>query len=248
MKLRWILLSLLGGYAMFLLATAPAWVVTRNLAQWSAGAATASKAEGTLWRGAARVELPRQGLALQRVEWRFQPLGLLSGEWRYAVTVSDPGLTANAVVGRSFTKTIVRDAKATLAATTAGTLAPALAVFSPGGTLDLNVTDLRCAGETCDGNVAAQWRNATLALSEQRPLGDYSATATLQAGRAEFEIKTLSGALRVAGRGTWQAPQRMGFNGEASAAPDVMPRVQGLLKLLGNPDERGTVKINVIPR
>jgi general secretion pathway protein N len=248
MKLRWIAISLLVGYAFFLLATVPAWMVARNLAQWSGGAAIASDPEGSLWRGAARIELPRQGLALKRVDWRFQPLGLLSGELRFAVRVVDPVLTADAVIGHGFTRMIVRDAKGTLSASTAAALAPALAVFAPGGTLDLAVADLRCAGADCDGSATAQWRNASLSLSEQRPLGDYAATATLRAGRAEFEVKTLSGGLRVAGRGTWQAPQRVGFNGEASAAPDVMPRVQGLLKLLGNPDERGTVKFNVTPR
>lgn len=245
MKLRWILAALLGGYAVFLIATAPAWLATRSLAGISGGTAIGQRPEGTLWSGAARIELPRQNLALHRVEWRFQPLALLRGEWSYALNVKDPALTASAIVSRGFTRLIVRDAAAVLPAATAAALMPALAVFSPSGTVELTGVNLRCADQNCDGDIAAHWRNAALPLAELRPLGDYAATATLRSGSAEFEVKTLTGALRVAGRGTWQAPQRIGFNGEASAAPDVLPRVQGLMKLLGNPDERGTVKINV---
>lgn len=248
MKTRWIAATLIGGYGVALLAMAPAWLVTNNLADLSAGAAVGRQAEGTIWSGAARIELPRQGIALQRVTWRFQPQALLRGEWRYAVRVEDPAISVNASVGRGFTHVVVRDATARLPAPTAAALVPALGMFSPTGNVELTSNSLRCAGQDCEGDLAVQWRDAALSLAELRPLGDYTATATLQGARAEFEVKTLTGAFRLAGRGTWQAPQRIGFNGEASAAPDVAPRVQGLLKLLGNPDERGTVKINVAPR
>ena len=62
MKTRWILAALIGGYALFLIVTAPAWLVTNNLSDLSGGAAIGRQPEGTLWRGAARVELPRHCL------------------------------------------------------------------------------------------------------------------------------------------------------------------------------------------
>ena len=65
----------------------------------------------------------------------------------------------------------------------------------------------------------------------------------LNDGRADFDVKTLKGTLRAAGKGQF-ANGALRFTGELSAPPDQMPRVQGLMRLLGTPDERGVLRIN----
>lgn len=237
-----VLFALALGLA--LIMQAPAWLISQRLPELSQGEAELRDVQGTLWRGSAILHLPKHGLTLDKLTWRFRPLALPGLEWRYAVTIEDAELLATGGVGATFTGIVISEAQADMGARSATALFPLAATFSPEGKLTANIRKLSCANIRCDGDATLQWREAGLALAELRPLGDYQLAATFNAGRADYELKTNKGTLRAAGRGTWEPGKRPTFTGEVSAPPDQLPKVQGLLRLLGTPDERGVVRIS----
>lgn len=238
---RWVLLSI-AALLIALLARMPAaWVAER--AAPSLRGVQLQNIEGTVWRGRADVTLTQAGLTLKDIRWRFQPAGLLALQWRYGIESSDAALAGRANVGLGIGSVTLTDGELALLARTAGALVPMLAAFSPEGNVTANIRTLQCKGERCSGDVKATWNGAALSLAELRPLGDYQIDAVLNDGRADFDVKTLKGTLRAAGKGQF-ANGALRFTGELSAPPDQMPRVQGLMRLLGTPDERGVLRIN----
>lgn len=238
---RWVLLSI-AALLIALLARMPAaWVAER--AAPSLRGVQLQNIEGTVWRGRADVTIAQAGLALKGIRWRFQPSGLLALQWRYGIESDDAALAGRASVGLGVGSVTLTDSKLALPARTAGHLVPMLSTFSPEGQVTANIRTLRCQGYTCSGDVKATWAGAALSLAELRPLGDYQIDAVLNDGRADFDVKTLKGTLRAAGKGQLQNGA-LRFNGELSAPPDQMPKVQGLMRLLGTPDERGVLRIN----
>ena len=85
-----------------------------------------------------------------------------------------------------------------------------------------------------------EWRADVLELSSAvstvRPLGSYRLQGTLAgpAGPA-LTLTTLSGDLRLEGRGGWRGG-RFWFDGLAQAAPERLDALSNLLNLLGRRD------------
>ncbi len=242
MKLRRIILVVLGAYAVFLAAAAPAWIATVRIAAAAPGTVDFIEPRGTLWHGAAGVRIA--GAALERVEWTFLPQRLFSGEWAYALHIADPAAKADAVAARGFSGWRVHDLAAEVQAGLLARWLPLFGVFSPGGQFRIDAARLAFDGNNIEGQAQLLWRNAALSLSEVRPLGDYGADITLHDRRADYTVKTNSGTLRVAGRGSFQPPLQWSFNGEATAAADALPRLQDLLKTIGTPNDKGVYVIH----
>lgn len=241
--LRWgllFVLALLGG----IIARTPAAWLAEEAMKASRGQFELQNAQGTLWRGTADVRLPQAGLALRNIRWRFDPLGLASLQWRYHLESEDPSFAGKGFVGVGVGGMSVADADIALPARVAAQLIPMAATFSPDGNLFANIRSLRCKDLTCTGDSTLSWTEASVSLAELKPLGDYQMEVRLQDGRADFDLKTLKGSLRAAGKGNWQPGSPLRFAGELSAAPDQLPRVQGFMRLFGTPDERGVLRIN----
>jgi general secretion pathway protein N len=239
---RWIGLFVVA-LLVALLAQMPASWLVAQAADRLKGQVDIQNATGTLWRGSADVRMVQGGMTLKAVNWRFQPSGLLALQWRYAIDINDAALIGNASVGFGLGSITLSNAQLDLAARTAPAVAPMLGAFSPEGRVLANIRSLSCRGELCTGDVMLTWRDAAVSLAELRPLGDYQIEAVLKDGNADFDVKTLKGALRAAGKGQLQNGA-LRFNGELSAPPDQLPRVQGLMRLFGTPDERGVLRIN----
>lgn len=242
MKLRSIVLVVLGAYAVFLAGGAPAWILTGRVAAAAPGTVDFIEPQGTLWHGAAGVRIA--GAALERIEWRFLPQRLLSGEWAYALHIADPAAKADAIAARGFSGWRVHDLAVEVQAGLLARWLPLLGSFSPGGQIRIDAAQLAFDEKNIEGQAQVQWRGAALSLSEVRPLGDYGAEITLRDRRADYTVKTNSGTLRVAGRGSFQLPLQWSFNGEATAAPDTLPRLQDLLKTIGTPNDKGVYVIH----
>lgn len=242
MKLRNIVLIVLGAYAIFLAGGAPAWVATGRIAAAAPGTVDFIEPHGTVWRGGAGVRIA--GAALEHVEWSFLPQRLFSGEWAYALHIADPAAKADAIAARGFSGWRVHDLAAEVQAGLLARWLPLVGVFSPAGQIRIDAARLAFDGNNIEGQAQVLWRNAALSLSEVRPLGDYAAEITLRESRADYTVKTNSGTLRVAGRGSFQPPLQWTFNGEATAAPDALPRLQDLLKTMGTPNDKGVYVIH----
>lgn len=198
---------------------------------------------GSAWFGVADVHLVRSGVTLKMLHWRIDPSGLLSLQLRYKLDTANAELSGKAKAGIGFGGLTIEDAELALPARTVGNLVPVISAFSPDGQVTANIRILQCKGERCTGEVTATWNGAALSLAELRPLGDYQIDAVLNDGRADFDVKTLKGTLRAAGKGQF-ANGALRFTGELSAPPDQLPKVQGLMRLIGIPDERGVLRIN----
>lgn len=238
---RWVMLFVAALLAALLARMPASWVAER--AAPSLRGVQLSNIEGTVWRGEADIQIASAGLVLKNLRWRFQPAGLFALQWRYGLESDDAALAGRANIGLGFGSVTLTDSELALPARTAAALAPMLSAFSPEGQMTANIRTLRCKGDVCSGDAKAIWSAAAVSLAELRPLGDYQIDAVLNDGRADFDVKTLKGTLRAAGKGQFHNGA-LRFNGELSAPPDQLPRVQGLMRLLGTPDERGVLRIN----
>ena len=241
--LRWGLLFL-AALIVSVLARMPAAWVAGEAMKVSRGQFEIHNTQGTIWRGTTDLRLPPSGLTLRDVRWRFDLTGLASLQWRYALESADPTLAGKALVGFGLGSITVADADLSLPARTATLIAPMAATFSPGGTLSANIRSLHCKDQLCTGDAMLRWSEASVSLAELKPLGDYQVDALLKDGRADYDLKTLKGSFRAAGKGSWQPGSLPRFAGELSAAPDQLQKVQGFMRLFGTPDERGVLRIN----
>jgi hypothetical protein len=250
MRRRTLFATLCAGYVVFLLATAPAWIAAEAIA--TSSAAQFNTVEGSVWNGAAALRI--HDVALERIAWRFQPQRLFLGEWAYALRIDDAIGNGEAIVARGFSGWRIHDLNALLhapaAARAAARFIPLAAAAAPEGKIRITAGDIALDARHAAGQIGAQWQDAALAFSDIRPLGDYQADIVLQGDGATFSIKTLKGVLRVAGRGSFQPPQQWIFNGEATAAPDMLPHLQALLTMLGTPGDRGVtvMRYSNVPR
>lgn len=226
-----------------LAARVPAHWLGARVSSATEGRVQFESAQGTLWSGQANIRIAG-GVVLEHVEWRFQPLGLLRLEWRYQLKSDEPSLRGSTLVGATFSGFRLSDTQLRMPARTAAALAPFIGTFSPEGLLGLQTTEWHCSRSlVCDGDATLEWSDAAVALADLRPLGDYQITVQARAGRIHYDVKTLKGNLRIAGKGEWQAGSPARFTGELSAAPADLPRVQGLMRLFGEPDARGMLRI-----
>jgi len=129
-------------------------------------------------------------------------------------------------------------------------VAPLLGAWRPQGALTLSAPALAWDDGRARGTARAEWRNASLALTDVRPLGDYRIEASAEGGPAAFTVTTLDGALRIAGHGTFAPPDALAFSGEARAVGNAAAALEPLLNLLGprRADGARTLEWRSIPR
>ncbi|HLX22706.1 MAG TPA: type II secretion system protein N [Usitatibacter sp.] len=231
-------LAILGvaAYAIFLVAKVPASVVAARIGDASGGAVQMSDPRGTLWNGEARATVLAPGgvLALDHVEWRFAPSALAGGHIAFDVAASGRGIEAKLMLGRGFARWIVQSADARIDAALATMLAPLLGASHPEGIVTFATPELRLKdnGEA-RGTLTATWTDAAVSFSETKPLGKYKVDATAEDGPLSFTVTTLTGPLRVSGRGTFAAPRQLTFSGEARGEGSDTRALDPLLDMLG---------------
>ena len=225
----------IAAYALFALATVPASFVAARAEAASDGRLAVHEAHGTLWRGTARATLatPAGPLAIDGIDWRFAPARLAAGRLAFDVQASAAGLKAAAEVARSPAAWEVRALEAGGDAAAAAALVPLAAAWRPAGRLAIEAPRLAWSGDRVDGEVRAEWRDASLALSPIAPLGSYRIDGRGEGAALRFTLATVEGALRLAGRGELSASGRLAFSGEARAEPAHAERLEPLLRLLG---------------
>lgn len=224
-------------------AQVPAHWLGARVAGATEGRVQFEEASGTLWRGRANIRIAG-GVLLEDIEWRFQPLGLLRMEWRYRLQSDHPSLRGSTLAGATFSGFRLSETDLRLPARNAAAFAPLAGTFSPEGLLQLRTAEISCTRAlACDGDATLDWSDASVALADLRPLGDYQLALQARSGVLNYDVKTLKGGLRIAGKGQWQAGSAARFTGELSTAPADLPRVQGLMRLFGEPDPRGMLRI-----
>ena len=235
--MRGLRLLVLGAaaYGAFLVATLPAGVVAARVATASGGQVTLTNASGTAWNGAARVHVATRGLsvAIDEVRWNFLPSRLLAGRVAFAIEARMGAMTAQLEAARTPLAWRIDDLHAGGDASALAALFPIAAAWQPGGTIAVESAQLAWDGEEATGAAIAQWRDASVALSDVRPLGSWRVEATAAGASIKVALATAKGPLRVSGSGVLALRGRLAISGEARAAPRRDRALEALLDLLG---------------
>ncbi|MEO6023618.1 MAG: type II secretion system protein N [Burkholderiales bacterium] len=240
-------------YFLFLLVTAPAWVIVWAMPKLTSLPINVQDSRGSLWRGefsGVSATLPAgQTVQLDQIQWRLKPLNLLRAEAAAQVEVSGPMLQGQGTVAKGvFGGIKLRDFSATAPASLLSLAVPALDIWKPGGTLNFKTADFSYAGVNSVGKASAVWQKASLALSAVKPLGEYNFVLDANNGALGYQLTTVSGALLLEGKGRWAEKNPPSFLGSARAQAKYTSQLSDLLRLFGPVDASGVVRLSYSPQ
>ncbi|MEO5862632.1 MAG: type II secretion system protein N [Burkholderiales bacterium] len=246
------LFGAIGLYVLFLVVTAPAWLAVWALPKFAPFPIAVEDSRGSLWRGefsGVSATLPTgQKVEFDRVQWRLQPWRLLRAELAAAVEFSGAQLQGKGIFGKAVIGGVkLRELNVAAPASLLPIAMPALEIWKPGGTLEMSTAEFIYAGTDSTGKASITWKQAALALSSVKPLGEYSLAVDANDSGLNYQLTTISGALQLEGKGRWAANSAPTFLGSARAQPNYAVQLADLLRLLGTPDSSGTVPLRYQP-
>lgn len=223
------------AYAVFLAANVPALFVAERIAAQSQGRVTFDGVSGTAWNGNASLalHLPAALVRIERFTWRWRPSQLIAGRLAYRIDASDGTLVGQGEVARSLGAWHIVQAHASGDASAMQRYVALASAWQPAGIVAIEIPNLAFDGTKLTGTASAEWRAASLSLSEVRPLGSWRAVLDAQDGPARVVVTTIDGPLRIAGKGTLAVPGTLVFSGEARADPAQEKAMEPILKLFG---------------
>jgi len=223
------------SYAVFLVITLPASVVTQRVGAATAGRVQFTEASGTLWNGSthARVVAPGGLVFVDRLDWRLLPERFAAGRIAFDVTAAARGLETRFKVGRGVSDWEFRDVAASADAAFLSAFVPWLSRWRPEGTLAVTASAFTWDEREARGAARIEWRNAALSLAEVRPLGSYRIDALAEGGPARLDVTTIEGPLRITAKGIYTPPTRVTLSGEARGEGERAKALEPLLDLIG---------------
>jgi len=231
------LVALVGvpAYLVSMVLTMPATFIGARAANATGGQLRVSDAEGNLWSGSLKATLDTPGgpFALDRVTWRFMPGELVRGRVAFDVAVDSRDARGNAQLLRGFSQWEARGANARLDARALPLFYPVVAAWRPEGAVQVSSDDVRWNEREMQGNVNVEWRDASVALSDVKPLGSYRLAAQGAGDTVKVALSTLAGALRMSGQGEVKLPAGATFTGEARGEGTSATALDPLLDLMG---------------
>ena len=194
-----------------------------------------SDAQGNLWSGSLRATLDTPGgpFALERVTWRFMPGEIARGRVAFDVAVDSRDARANAQLLRGFSDWEARGASARIDARALPLFYPVVAAWRPEGAVQVSTQEVRWNEREMQGSVNVEWRDASVALCDVRPLGTYRLTAQGVGDSVQLALSTIAGALTMSGKGEVKLPRATTFTGEARGEAASAAALEPLLNLMG---------------
>ena len=231
------LVALVGvpAYLVCIVLTMPATFIGARASHAAGGQLRVSDAEGTLWSGSLRATLDTPGgpFALDRVTWRFMPVEIVHGRVAFDVAVDSRDARGNAQLLRGVSDWEVRGANARLDARALPLFYPVVAAWRPEGSVQLSADDVRWNEREMRGNVNMEWRDASVSLSDVKPLGTYRLAAKGAGESVKLALSTIAGALAMSGTGEVKLPRETIFSGEARGEGPSAAALAPLLDLMG---------------
>ena len=196
-------------YLAGLFAFVPAGWIAPIFERATGGAAILGDSSGTLWHGKAALAVRSGGLyqRLANIEWRCNPLWLVTGRAHFTITGSAPDTDISAAISAGTSGVRIDDLKAVASASVVESVLPALGFVGPEGRLRVHATGLEITRMTVRGAATVEWENAGLRKWQWSDLGDYRIDATGAGDRADFKLTTLRGDLLLSGDGVWRPAQ-----------------------------------------
>ena len=248
MRARAIALVAAVGYAVFLVATAPASLLAARLSSATQGRVRMADPQGTIWSGHTRLAIANAtgSSDIDRVDWSFSPASLAAGRLAFDVGASSRGLDATARIARSVREWSLRGASLKLDARNISTWVPMVAAWHPEGRIAIASDALAWDDEgKATGKARIAWDDAAISLTDVRPLGRYTLEVTADHGPADLVLATADGALRLTGHGRIEPPSRLSFSGEARGEGPNAPALEPLLNLMGLKRADGSRAIDI---
>jgi len=213
---RWWVAWFAGLYCLALVAETPARAMVWAVDVVTGGVVSLTAERGSFWRGEAEVSLRGRDPALAavpfgRFQWRWGPIGLLSG----AAVIDVRRVDTTTWGGLRFDRTgaevrgLVLDGPASL-------LAHVMPVggWRPDGELHLDIRSLRWSNGVQAGQVEGRWRRARLGGPGGEELGSCEFRLDARAGVVSYRIVPTEGPVRLSGGGEWLPGAGFSFQGE----------------------------------
>jgi general secretion pathway protein N len=236
------------------LVIAPAQWIASTMKNATGGRLELAEASGTVWNGSALLVLassqepgaPRATLP-ERLQWRLNPWALLLGQLELTLThpsaLAQP-LTVHAPLAGSGTTILSATTVRVPASLLVGIGAP-WNTIRPGGILLVSWDRLQLESQRIQGNISAEWQQASSALTPVSPMGHYRLQTNGVWPGTQLDLLTISGPLELKGSGTIPQGGRLRFTGRAQAMagtdPGVKAQLTGLISLLGRRDGDGAL-------
>ena len=115
------------------------------------------------------------------------------------------------------------------------------------GELQVQADNLLFSSTGFAGAAVVSWLQASSALSQVVPLGDYRLALDGAKGRVHIALSTSSGTLLLEGDGNWLPAQGLEFHGKAQASPGNYDSLTELLHHLGPEIAPGVHAFNFAP-
>jgi general secretion pathway protein N len=231
------LVALVGvpAYLVSMALTTPATFIGARASHAAGGQLRVSDAQGNLWSGNLRamVDAPGGPFALDRVTWRLLPGELVRGRIGFDVTVDSREAQGNVQLLRGFTGWEARAGRARIDARALPVFYPIVAAWRPEGAVNVSADGVRWSDREMEGNVSVEWRDASVALSDVKPLGTYRLAAQGAGESVKLALSTIAGALQMSGKGEVKLPQDATFSGEARGEGPSAAALNPLLDLMG---------------
>lgn len=231
------------------IAYAPATVADALLDRATLGRVRLAEAEGTLWRGSARLVVGEgpsgagaqtQGFALPgTLRWQVRRLPLALGLLDLTLAIDGAGVPVR-ISGQPNDLRIaageVRLPEIQLAA-----LGSPWNTIRPTGVFALRWQSLALREGTLDGTLGFELRDVGSALTPVRPLGSYRVEVRGDGQTVTVVLSTIEGPLRLEGQGSWGRRQGLRFEAQARTTDDKRASLESLLALIGRREGDRTV-------
>ncbi|HEV8645555.1 MAG TPA: type II secretion system protein N [Burkholderiales bacterium] len=246
MKRRHLIAIGLFVYVVAAIATAPARLVDSGLQRASNGRLRLVEAQGTLWSGSGQIEIRdtggRTGVA-KSLAWRVVPESLLRG--RLVCEVQLDQSTKRFPVTISLSRIELANADISLPAAVLGLGVPKLAPLGLTGDVLIHVASLSIARNEMEGNATLQWRAAGSTLTPVSPLGDYEIRLDGEGMMLHAFLRTISGPLRLDGKGSWTHGDSPAFLAMARVLPPHQQQLAPLLRQIAVERGEGSFELQL---
>ena len=242
--LRYGLLGVLA-FILSLLLLAPATLVTDRLAERLTGF-SAQAVEGQATEGSAR-GVRWRGVWIERLNWNWQALALLTGWLEFQLDADDPEIELNAKVAVNPARRLrLRDASGQLLLARLGALVgPGQLPLQGAVKFNLRELSLNAAGQPQTADGVVHLLNARTTLGQPLNLGDF--TVQLMPATPEGiqgAVKDNDGPLALEGALNLLPDGRYRFTGHAAVREAGNPALRQAMNLLGPPGGDGRWALN----
>lgn len=220
-------LFLLLGFALVLLRL-PASLMDHVVASASDGRIRIAAAEGSFWRGSGT-------LATSDGQRRLRAMRPLT--WRFGATGSALSLQLGEQ-GRPLAQLLFSVSGADLsgldldlpAALIADAIPHPAARVGWRGNAQFSAPAIACDWQgLCNGELRITWRDAGVDIVPGQRFGDYLLTLRLIGKRTALELDTVTGSIRVAGRGELNRNGTGSFAGTVEGDPEIVDRIPNIM-------------------